>query len=102
MRSPSPRAVLAAYRSLDKGINTASGPVFIWPLAETPAVGVRIVLPGGDGRPRFGAVVRLATPAEIDESGLLRPDAAPSLHMWMVLRLATPNELRDQPASPTR
>lgn len=59
--STSPRAILVACRSLDKGITTTSGPVFLWILSETPTAGMRIVLAGRDGLEKFGVVVRHAT-----------------------------------------
>lgn len=87
MGAPAPRAILAAYRSLVMAVNTASGPVFLWLLPETPVAGMRIVLPGGDGLEKFGVVIRNATQAEFDYS-------RPSAPLYSVIRLATAEELR--------
>ena len=81
-------AVVAAYRELMVPANTASGIVFLWPLNAEPRPGLRIVLPGGDGRPHFGVVIRKATREEVEFS-------KPSSPWYAVIRLATEAELME-------
>ncbi len=82
-----PRAVLANYQELWRPPYAGTASVFLWTLDVAPRPGMGIVLPGGDGRQKFGVVIREATRAEVDYW-------YPYDLLDTVIRLATADELR--------
>lgn len=100
-----PVAVMVAYREPTREADpTGHGYAFIWPFKAKPQPGVRVVVPGIDGKP-FGVVLRVATAQDVRGAGPLKSikrlvttdeldkahakQAAEAIKFWNQVRIAT-------------
>lgn len=85
--SRKPLVVQVSYRDLaapgPESFDRFSGYAFIWNLKEKPSLGLRVIVPGGDGRQASGMVV-----------GFGLPPSARGLRLSAVIRVATQAEIQ--------